>query len=505
MSENLTSKAFRALNWSYLSAIANAVMQIGFMAALARLLNPDAFGLVAMASFILLFGSYFAQMGISSALIQKDELTTEDIRAGFTSSVLLGVAFSILIYFLAPLSLYVFDKPAIIPVVQVMGISFFLIGLSTTAISLLRRKLDFRSLAFIEITSYMIGYGIVGVILALLNFGVWSLVIANLCQPGLRALLAYVCKPHIIWPFFKWEVHRRLFFFGGRVSIICFFEFIGFNVDTLVIGRVWGAQLLGIYSRSFAIVNLPTQHLAVTFSNVMFPSFSQVQKDIPRLRSAYYSGLMLVAVVVMPLSFGVVPAARELVLVLLGDQWMSGIPILQILALMVPFNMGTVLPAIVCDSLGRLNAKFLLQIAFVGLVIALITLAYTHGLPAIAAVVVVANVLRFVAYQVLMRKLIAISFREILNAHIPGLIASMAVVLGITTIHWLLFDLPPGVLLLMEILIGGLGFVFLVILKPQPVLKEVILRTLTGLKGDTHSNWLSGRVVNWYSTRILSM
>src|SRR6266404_3595628 len=102
MAENLTSKALRALNWGYLSTITNAVMQIGFTAVLARLLNPDAYGLIAMAGLILRFGSYFANMGIGSALIQKDELTTEEIRAGFTSSVLLGLAFSFLIYVLAP-------------------------------------------------------------------------------------------------------------------------------------------------------------------------------------------------------------------------------------------------------------------------------------------------------------------------------------------------------------------------------------------------------------------
>jgi len=504
MSENLTSKAFLALNWSYLSIIVNAVMQTGFTAVLARLLNPEAYGLIAMASVVLRFGSYFAHMGIGSALIQKDELTTEDIRAGFTSSVLLGLAFSILIYVLAPLALYLFDRHAVIPVVQVMGISFLLNGLSATAISLLRRELDFRSLALIESASYIIGYGIVGVILALLNFGVWSLVIANLCQPGLTALLAYLCHRHVVLPSFKWETHRQLLSFGGRVSIIGFFEFIGFNIDTMAVGRVWGAQALGIYSRSFAIVNLPTQYLAVTFSKVMFPSFSQVQKDIPRLRGAYYSGLMLIAVVIMPISFGIVSAARELVLVVLGNQWVSGIAILQILALIVPFNMGTVLPAIVCDSLGRLNAKFLLQIAFVGLTIILIILAYPHGVQAIAGVVVVANIVRFVSYQVLMREFIAISFREILDAHIPGLIVSVVVVVGITVIHWLFFDLPPAVLLAMEMLAGGLGFFLLVVLKPQRLLKEVIFKTLMRLKGAEHPNGLGERALNWYYTRIVA-
>jgi lipopolysaccharide exporter len=504
MSENLTSRSLRALNWSYLATIVNAVMQTGFTAVLARLLNPEAYGLIAMANLVLSFGSYFAHMGLGSALIQKDKLTTEDTRAAFTASLLLGLVFSGLAYALAPLGLYVFDQPALIPVIQVLGLSFLLSGLSTTATSLLRRTLDFRSLALIETASYIIGYGLVGVVLAWLKFDVWSLVIANLCQASLTALLAYHCHRHSVLPSFDWKTHKKLLSFGGRVSVIGFFEFIGFNVDTFIIARFWGAQSLGIYSRSYAIVNLPIQYFAVTFSKVLFPSFSQVQKEIPRLRGAYYSGSMLIAVVVMPISFGIVPAARELVLVLLGDQWMSGIIILQILAVMVPFSMGTVLPAIVCESLGRLNDKFLLQIAFVGLVLALVMLAYPDGIEAIAGAVLIANILRFIAYQMLMGKFIAISLKDILNAHVPGFKASVAVVAGITVVHWVLLDLHPALLLLAEIFTGGSIFLLSVLLNPQRLLKEVILQTIARLNDGTHPNWLNGRVLNWYYTRILA-
>ena len=122
MTENLTSRSLRALNWSYLSTVVNAVMQTGFTAVLARLLNPEAYGLIAMAGLVLSLGSYFAHMGIGSALIQKDELTAEDIRAAFTSSVFFGLIFSGLAFWLAPLGLYVFDQPAVIPVIQVLGI-----------------------------------------------------------------------------------------------------------------------------------------------------------------------------------------------------------------------------------------------------------------------------------------------------------------------------------------------------------------------------------------------
>lgn len=503
MSESLTSKTMHGLKWSYLGTVVNSVLQIGFTAVMARLLEPAAFGLVAMAGIILRFGGYFAQMGVGSALIQKEELTNEDVRAGFTSSALLGLAFFGATFFLAPLALYIFDSPAVVPIVRVMGLSFLMSGLSTTALSLLRRNLDFRSLAIIEINSYVIGYGVVGIILALEGLGVWSLVIASLSQAGLTVLLAYLYERHILVPSVHWGTHRKLLSFGGRLSVINFLEFIGFNVDTLVIGRVWGAGSLGIYTRSFAIVNLPVQYLAVTFSKVLFPSFAQVQKDVPRLRSAYYSGMMLVAVVVMPLSFAMIPAARELVLTLLGNQWVSGIIILQILAVLVPFNMGTILPAVVCDSTGKLNAKFYLQLSFVGLVIALIAVAYPYGVQVIAATVVGANIIRFVAYQMLMQKMIAISYRDILKAHVPGLLISAAVVVGIIAVRWLLHSLPSGALLLAEILVGVTIFFSFVLMKPPELLKDVIRQTIIRMEGGPSTGWLSGRVMSWYRARIL--
>lgn len=503
MTDNLTSRTFHGLKWSYLSTIVNAVLQIGFTAIMARLLEPAAFGLIAMAGIMLRFGGYFAQMGVGPALIQKTELTQKDIRAAFTASALLGLAFSILTYLLAPLGLYIFDTPKVVPVVQAMGFSFLLSGLSTTATSLLRRKLDFRSLAIIEVISYVVGYGLIGVLLASMGFGVWSLVVGSLSQAGLMTLLSYLFERHTVTASFHWKTHKRLISFGGRLSVISFFEFIGYNVDTLVIGRVWGANSLGVYTRSFAIVNLPAQYLAVTFSKVLFPSFSLVQNDMARLRRAYYSGLMFIAVLVMPISFGIIPAARELVLTLLGSQWVSGIVILQILAVLVPFIMGTILPAVVCDSTGRLNAKFFLQLLFVGLVITLIATTYSYGVQIIAVMVVIANIIRFIAYQILMRKMIEISYADILKAHVPGLLISAVVVSSIIIARWLLQNLPSGVLLLVEILVGGIIFSSFVLIKPPGLLKDVIRQTLIGLGGGTRVGWLDGRFMNWYRTRIL--
>ena len=132
-------------------------------------------------------------------------------------------------------------------------------------------------------------------------------------------------------------------------------------------------------------------------------------------------------------------------------------------------------------------------------------LAYPYGILMVAAVVVVANILRFIAYQLLMHRLIAISFKDILGMHIPAIIISLAVVVGITATRWLLIDLAPSVLLPLEIIIGGLAFSGLILVKPQRGLKGVMIQVLTRVRGENHPNWWHERLLYWYSTRILSM
>ncbi|HXG30077.1 MAG TPA: lipopolysaccharide biosynthesis protein, partial [Thermodesulfobacteriota bacterium] len=311
MSESLTVKTLHGLKWSYLSTLTNAVLQIGLTAIMARLLEPKAFGLVAMAGVILRFGSYFAQMGVAQALIQKRNISSEDIRAAFTSSLLLGSLFFGLVWLAAPLAVYIFNNAEVVHVIRVMAFSFVLTGLSTTALSLLRRNLEFRSLAIIEISSYALGYGGVGVSLAYSGFGVWSLVIAALSQSAISAILSYSFSRHRLSFIFRWEYYKSLYSYGSRMSLISLFEAIASNLDTLIIARFIGATSLGIYNRAFMLVNLPVYYLTTSFSRVLFPSMSRIQTEFPRLKGAYLSSIALSAAIVIPTCVGISVASRE--------------------------------------------------------------------------------------------------------------------------------------------------------------------------------------------------
>ena len=476
MTDNLTSKTLHGLKWSYTGTIINSILQIGFTAIMARLLEPTDFGMMAMAGVILRFGTYFAQMGVGSALIQKKEVSDEDVRASFTSAFSLGMLFTIAVCFCAPLAIYIFDNEKIVPIIQVMALSFFITGLSTTAISLLRRNLAFRALAVTEVFSYVVGYGLIGILLAYNGFGVWSLVAGALSQSAFLSILSYLFCQHRLSFISHWKYYKPLYSFGSRVSIISFFEFLGSNLDTLAIGHFIGASPLGIYNRAFMLVNLPAQYLTSSFSRVLFPSFSKVQKEIERLKKAYLSTIMVFSAILLPACFGIAASSQEIVLFVLGEKWIAAIPVLKILAIATPFNLLSHFGGIVCEATATLNIKLLMQIIYVGILGILFYLMRGLGIYEFAMAIVFAEFIRYLAYLFIVKRICNITPMEYVHAYLPSVISSLVIWASIYFIASILrrFNIPIILLFAVE-LITGMGLLIVIFFYgPQKTLREEI-------------------------------
>ena len=246
---NLTSQTLHGIKWTYLAAIINAMFQILLSAIMARLLEPKIFGLVALAGVVVNFGNKFAQMGIGPALIQKKDISEENIRAAFTFSCILGLLFFVLTWIFSPFTIYLFNNQEVISVIKVMAFTFILNGFTITSTSLLKRNLRFQILSIIKLSSYILGYWSCGIGLAYTGFGVWSLVIANMIQLITIMLCSYFFTRHSCCFIYQWKYFKEVYSFGWRISIIRFLEFSTENIDTILIGKFSSANLLGIYNR----------------------------------------------------------------------------------------------------------------------------------------------------------------------------------------------------------------------------------------------------------------
>src|SRR6266511_3655329 len=236
---NLTAQTASGLRWSYVGTAALMVANLAYTAIISRLLGPVAFGLMALANLVVLFAQYFVRMGIASALVQRPTLSRDEVRAASTAGLAFGAFCFGAVWLLTPLICGLFHQPALSPVLRVLALSFLPEGWSMTGIGLLRREHRFRELSIIMAGTYVLGFLVVGVGLAIAGAGVWSLVAAALVSNASQAVWQYALLRHPVRPPARLEPYRAICGYGMRLSGAHVMDYVGGNLDTLVVGRQW--------------------------------------------------------------------------------------------------------------------------------------------------------------------------------------------------------------------------------------------------------------------------
>jgi len=402
------------VSWGAFSTIAVTGFQLVFMAVMARLLDPANFGLVAIANVSLRFFSYFAQLGTAPALIQKPTLEQGDIAAALTVSLGISSLFFGLALITAPLFESFYQMPSLGAVIQVLSINFIIGGFSVVSVGLLRRKTAFRALAIIEVISYVIGYGLVGLGAAHYGLQVWALVAAFMTQTTLTAVLSYAVIRHPL-SFKHSAAQRRHFFsYGGRYSLIGFIEFLTSNLDGIIIGKLLGAAPAGFYNRAMLLANLPVQQPANILTKVLFPIMSSIGDQHDKQTISLQLSTLLVGSYAFAVSAGIFVAAPDIVKVVLGNKWLDSIPILKMLALSVgPVYIAHV-AGVTLDSMNKLRIKLRIQLSMLLLLIGLLLWLASSGTAVdIAAAVVITEWVRVGIMTIVLTRVLRIPIKSI--------------------------------------------------------------------------------------------
>ena len=420
-------KLVSGVGWGTTSVVTVTVLQLVFMAVMARLLDPAHFGLVAIANVSLRFFSYFAQMGIAPALIQKPTLENADIRAAFALSMGISSFFFLFAFSSAKLIEHYFEMPGLGLVTQVLAFNFIISGFSSISLGLLQRNGNFRAIAIIEIISYVGGYGLVGLTAAYAGAGVWALVAAFMSQTTLSALLSYAIIRFPLGVRHTAAQRNHFLNYGGRYSVIGFIEFLGSNIDALLVGKLLGAAPAGFYSRAVLLANLPVQQPANVLTKVLFPIMSSVGNQHDKQSVSLQLSALLVGGYAFAVGAGIAFAAPDIVRVLLGNKWLDAIPLLQILAWSVGPLYVSHVAGVTLDSMNQLNLKLKIQLSLLVLMVGLLALFSPKGdVTTIAMVVVATEWLRVLVMSVMLVRLLLIPVRE------AGLIAACVAIVALT-------------------------------------------------------------------------
>jgi O-antigen/teichoic acid export membrane protein len=287
---------------------------------LARLLTPEDYGLIAMVTVLVGFLEMFKDAGLSSATVQKEHLTHEQVSTLFWINAGLGLALALLLSCASPLITAFYHEPRLTLICVAISANFFLGSLSIQHRALQRRQLRFRALAFIDIGSMVTGV-IIGIIMAWMGFGYWALV-------GMTSA-ATLCSNIAIWVAFPWRPGlprrgtgiRPMIGFGGNVLGFHFFNSFFRSLPQLLIGRFVGAVQLGLYNKAYTLLMLPIRQINGPIRQVVFPALSRLQSSREQLRRYYCQVYELSVAATVPLFMLAILFAEEIILVVLGEKW----------------------------------------------------------------------------------------------------------------------------------------------------------------------------------------
>ena len=328
---DLKRKAAHGTLISMLGQCASLVLRTGSMMVLARLLSPADFGLLGMATVCTGFVALFQDLGLSMATVQCASITHEQASILFWINLAAGVLMAALCAATAPFLTAFFHEPRLLWMTVVIGAAFVFSGASAQHRAMLMREMRFSVLTTIDIVSLCASVAL-GIGMAATGQGYWALAGMAVCGPVLGALCLWVASGWIPGPPRRGVPVWSMLKFGGATTLDNLIVYFAYNADKVLLGRFWGAEMLGIYGRAYQLVNLPTQNLYNTVSVVAFPALSRLQNDPERLRNYFLKGYELFLSLVLPITMGCLLFAEDIIQVFLGPKWGATVPIFRLLA-----------------------------------------------------------------------------------------------------------------------------------------------------------------------------
>jgi len=379
----VTHKAFkeRALRGGFVTLAGQAtmfVLRTGSMMVLARLLVPEEFGVVGMVAVVTGFFNLFKDVGLSMATVQRENITEGQISTLFWINTAVGFVLALFSIALAPVLVAFFHETRLFWIMIFQSSAFIFSGAAAQHQALLQREMRFFALAAIDISSLLASI-VVAIGMALGHCGYWALVGMAVSGPAVNMILVWLAAAWVPGLPSRRTGVRAMMRFGGVVTLNNIIVYLAYNAEKVLLGRFWGAEVLGIYGRAYQLVTLPISLLNSSVSRVAFPVFSRVQNDPQRLRNYFLKLYSIVLSLTIPVTLTCALFADEMILVVLGPKWSSAAPIFRflaptVLALALINPLGWVL-----TSTGRVGRSMNMALVIAPVVIAAYFIGISHG------------------------------------------------------------------------------------------------------------------------------
>lgn len=435
MSEGHKRRTLHGIVWNFLRVFGQTFLSLGAGVILARLLPPADFGLLAIAMVFIGFAELIASIGMGPAIVQRPTLNEQVLVVANTLSLIAGGLLFALCWLLAPWLGRFFGDPRVTAILQVLSVPLWASALAAVSRSQLIRAMNFRRLFAIDLVAYLVGYAAVSITLALLGYGVWSLVWGTTVSLLLQAAAAlFLVRPRPKLSLAATEA-RELLGFGGGVSLNNTINYLAANVDYLTIGKFLNPALLGLYTRAYQLVTMPVSKIAATLSGALFPSYAEIQDDPVRLRRAYLKAVNATALITFPVLAGFAISADTVIVGLYGPHWREAVPAFRILAIAGMLKTIFHIAGPIAQATGRIYAEVRRQTVYLVILSLGCLTAVGYGIEAVAWAVVAGSLWLYLAMAQLACRIVRCRWSEFFAAQRPGLV--LAAVVGAAQVLYL--------------------------------------------------------------------
>ncbi len=399
---------------------------LGFISTLilVRLLTPADFGMVAMAFSFIFMAEILTAFAFDIALIHNQSAGVDHYNSAWTANLILGCLVAVIMLACShPISVF-YGAPELVTLICVLALGPVASALDNIGVVAFRKELDFRKEFIFQVSRKVIGF-CVTIPLAIILQSYWALVFGSLASKIGGMMLSYWVHP--FRPKISFKEIGSLLRFSRWMLLNNVVNFLKERSTDFFIGRIRGPGQLGIYNISYEFANLPTFEIGAPINRALLPGFAKLKDDVDGLRRSFQSAVGLVALIAIPVGAGLFSIAPVMVPVVLGEAWMAGIPVMEVLSIsssILVFH-GTIVTLFI--AVGRPREATLVNFIFVViLVLGLSLLTRDYGATGAAISMLSACVLTTPIYLLQLRRFIGERFRQFIAVIIRPTLAAAA-------------------------------------------------------------------------------
>lgn len=451
-------KVFSNLFWRFIERCGAQGVTFIVSIVLARLLDPNVYGLVALVTVFTSIVQVFVDSGLGNALIQKKDADELDFSSVFYFNIVICICLYAMMFFAAPRIAGFYDMPELTPVIRVLSLMILVSGVKNIQQAYVARHLLYKKFFFATLAG-TIGAAIIGIWMAYVGYGVWALVAQMLFNAVIDTIILWITVRWRPTKHFSFERLKSLFSYGWKLLVSSVIDAVYNDITQLVIGKLYTSENLAFYNRGKQFPNVFVSNINIAIDSVLLPVMSKEQDDLHRIKNMTRRSIKISMFVMAPIMIGLAACGNQLVRILLTEKWMQSVPFLWIFCvvyMLYPLQTAN-LNAI--KALGRSDLYLVLEIIKKAIGIIILIFTMRRGVMIMALGVMATRVIYQIVNAFPNIKLLDYSVGEQLMDILPAVISSAIMGVGVLLIDLLgMHDFPT---LLLKIVVGVIAYVLL--------------------------------------------